>query len=122
MSTAADVKTKPEVGDILVSLWGYDQTNVDFYKVTKTTDKSVWLKPIKQKIVEQDSYLSEYVVPVDEPVFDYVYTENGREEVEVQASRYKIHDLGKRGYGVRISSFQSAYSWGGTPQNQTHYH
>ena len=124
MSTAVDVKTKPEVGDILVSLWGYDQTNVDFYKVTKTTDKSVWLKPIKQKVVEQDSYLSEFVVPVDEPVFTNQWNEEigNFEYREAEASRYKIHDLGERGYGVRISSFQSAYSWGGTPQNQTHYH
>jgi len=32
-NTTHDVK----IGDIFVSSWGYDQTNVDFYKVTRTT-------------------------------------------------------------------------------------
>ena len=127
MSSVVDVKTKPEVGDILVSLWGYDQTNVDFYKVTKTTDKSVWLKPIKQKVVHSSEggiTLSENVVPVDEPVFTNQWNEKigNFEYREAEASRYKIHYRGERGYRVRLSSFQSASAWNGKPQNQTHYH
>lgn len=30
-----------EVGDVFVSTWGYDQTNVDFYEVVAVTPKSV---------------------------------------------------------------------------------
>ena len=30
-------------GDILVSKWGYDQTNADFFKVTKVTAKCVYI-------------------------------------------------------------------------------
>jgi len=54
---SADYKTKKaseksawinpaKVGDILVSSWGYDQTNVDFYAVTKVSGKRVWIREI----------------------------------------------------------------------------
>ena len=35
-----------KVGDIITNSWGYDQTNVDWYRVTKTTAHFVWLQPI----------------------------------------------------------------------------
>lgn len=34
-------------GEILVSKWGYDQTNVTFYKVIRCTDKTVWVREIR---------------------------------------------------------------------------
>lgn len=37
-------------GGIFVSSWGYDQTNVDFYKVVKVTAKTVMLIPIERKV------------------------------------------------------------------------
>ena len=37
-------------GDILVSSWGYEQTNVDFYEVVKVTAKTVTLIPIERKV------------------------------------------------------------------------
>ncbi len=40
-----------KVGDIFVESWGYDQTNVDFYQVTKTMKKMVEIKPIWGKQV-----------------------------------------------------------------------
>lgn len=38
-----------QVGDILVSTWGYDQTNVDFYQVTAVKGKTVTIRELKQK-------------------------------------------------------------------------
>lgn len=35
-----------KVGDIVTNSWGYDQTNVDWYRVTRTTEHYVWLKPV----------------------------------------------------------------------------
>ena len=32
-----------KVGDVLSSSWGYDQTNIDFYYVVRTTEKSAWI-------------------------------------------------------------------------------
>jgi hypothetical protein len=34
------------VGAILDSSWGYDQTNIDFYRVEKRTNDTVWLLPL----------------------------------------------------------------------------
>jgi hypothetical protein len=35
------------VGDIFVSSWGYDQTNIDFYEVVRLTKKQVCIRPIR---------------------------------------------------------------------------
>ncbi len=35
-----------KVGDILYTSWGYDQTNVEFYAVTKVSGKRVWIREI----------------------------------------------------------------------------
>jgi hypothetical protein len=41
MIATKNKSTTPKVGDIITCSWGYDQTNVDFYKVTKVTAKTV---------------------------------------------------------------------------------
>lgn len=35
-----------KAGDIVTNSWGYDQTNVDWYRVVRTTASFVWLQPI----------------------------------------------------------------------------
>jgi hypothetical protein len=35
-----------KVGDILTGSWGYDQTNQEFFQVTRKTKKSVWVREI----------------------------------------------------------------------------
>ena len=35
-----------KVGDIVNTSWGYDQTNVDFFVVTRVSAKMVWVRPI----------------------------------------------------------------------------
>jgi len=54
----------PEVGDVLVSSWGYDQTNIDFWRVVGLTasGKSVRIVPAGQRVVDY-SKGSERVVP-----------------------------------------------------------
>lgn len=61
-----------EVGDIFYNSWGYDQTNIDFYQVVKTTAKSVRLARIKSGRVEgSEGFMSERCVPLaDEFVLD----------------------------------------------------
>lgn len=41
-----------EVGEIIYDSWGYDQTNIDFYLVSKVNDKSIEITPIGSKMVE----------------------------------------------------------------------
>jgi hypothetical protein len=47
-----DIVNPFKLGDLLYSSWGYEQTNVDFYQVTKVGDKSVWVRPIASEMVE----------------------------------------------------------------------
>jgi hypothetical protein len=47
MNDSINKTAPPKVGDIFVCNWGYEQTNVDFYQVTRTTDRSFFTKPIK---------------------------------------------------------------------------
>ncbi len=37
-------------GDIIYNSWGYEQTNVDFYQITRVTDASIFIRPIKAEI------------------------------------------------------------------------
>lgn len=47
-------RSKPhtyKVGDVVYNSWGYDQTNVDFYQVTRATNNFVWLREISSALV-----------------------------------------------------------------------
>ncbi len=90
-----------KVGDILSSSWGYDQTNIDFYQVVATTEKSIVIRPIAQKIVRSRPP-QDYVVPVKNK-----FT-GGKER----------HRVGPGGY-VRLTSFSVAKKWDGKPEYQT---
>lgn len=46
-----------KVGDILYTSWGYDQTNVDFYAVTRVSGKRVYVRPIASDY-EQTGFMS----------------------------------------------------------------
>lgn len=52
----ANENVKVNVGDIFVTSWGYDQTNVDFYQVVEVKAKTVIIKSIASKTVEGSSY------------------------------------------------------------------
>lgn len=50
------------VGDILWETYGYDETRADFYQIVKTSNRSVWLKPIRYEITSHDD--DEFIEPV----------------------------------------------------------
>lgn len=53
-----------KVGDIFKATWGYDQTNVDFYVVTRLTPKMVELQECGYKTVgDPTSWASDNVAP-----------------------------------------------------------
>ena len=52
-----------KTGDIVYNSWGYDQTNVDFYQVVKTTKCFVSLRPIaKMECIKSPRDMSGHVV------------------------------------------------------------
>lgn len=91
-----------KLGDILYSSWGYEQTNIDFYQVTKVvSDHSVRVRGIHQTIERSEGH-SDYVVPVRDSF-------KGSEELKrVQQGNY-----------IRITSYANASPWDGRPKYQT---
>ena len=54
-----------KAGDILVSSWGFEQTNVDFYEVVSMVGKaSVSIRKIAGEIAKYDSSMSGTIRPV----------------------------------------------------------
>ena len=53
------------VGVILRHSWGYDQTNIDYYEVTKCskTGATVEVRPIASRLVKRGEFMSEDVSP-----------------------------------------------------------
>ena len=94
-----------EVGTILQSSWGYEQTNINFYKVVKKTDKSVQLMDLKSDVVERGDMCGK-VVASDE------FVEG------CQPFRRMIRD-GRD--SVKICDYEYASIWDGTPKTFTSY-
>jgi hypothetical protein len=60
MTLTEELGVKP--GDVYVSTWGYDQTNVDFYEVVRVTASKAELRPIGS-CADVDSVGNYAVVP-----------------------------------------------------------
>jgi len=97
-----------EVGDIFVCSWGYDQTNIDFYKVVKKTKTGVSIVPMSKKVIEySDRYMTGKVLP-------------GEVFVGSKPIRRKLNKYGDK-YYISINSFSSAQKWSGRPETFTTY-
>jgi hypothetical protein len=90
-------------GDILVSSWGYDQTNVDFYQVIAVGEKSVKIREIGSKTVKS-AQGADYVV-ADKDAFK---------------GPPLLRRVGK-GDSVTIDRSSSAYKWDGQPKYETSF-
>ena len=85
-----------QVGDVLRSSWGYDQTNVDYYEVTRTIGTTmVEIREIGQQREDGAQYMTGQCVPCPG-----AYTGEPR--------RVRVSDYGARD-SVRINSFASAH-------------
>ena len=117
METETIERTKmdgPQVGDVLVSTWGYDQTNVDFWRVVGLTasGKSVRIIPVAQRVVDY-SQGSEQVVPVD-PDEDW-----SAEPTTSLVRWYDFRDGREWCVGVPVGHRNTARLWNGRPVHQT---
>jgi len=99
-----------QLGDILASSWGYDQTNIDFYEVVGITAKSIKIIKIGQSRTDENTghYLSEYVVP-----------DRKARGTNVMTKRIQP---GTDSPFISINSFAIARKWNGTPLFQSHWH
>jgi hypothetical protein len=91
-----------KAGDILVSSWGYDQTNIDFYEVMSVKAKSVMICRIASKCIEMNGPGGNRVMPSKG---NYI----GKPMLKVVGS----------GGSVRISSYAGAYPFDGNARYET---
>jgi hypothetical protein len=93
-------------GDYLVSTWGYDQTNVDFFYVVKIVGSFVYIVPASQQVVELGDMQGK-VIP---------------KEAKLTATpiRRKIKKYTGGEY-VRIDSISYAKKWDGKPVYYSSY-
>lgn len=98
-----------EPGAILYSSWGYDQTNIDFYRVERVKNGWAVLQEIaKSETSDGPGTMTGRVVPVDpqKPVGD--------------PFRRKIGEcMGQP--CLKICSYEYAYPWDGRPKAVSHY-
>ncbi len=92
-----------KIGDIFYSSWGYDQTNVNFYKVVGVKGKqTLELREIGSKVVSSDGGPSTHVIADEERfIGEKVYTRRA-------SGKY-----------INISECQTGYPWDGKPQYET---
>lgn len=97
-----------QVGDILYSSWGYEQTNIDWFQVTKVVGKQVVIREIAGKTVKEEQG-SDFVVPIANHF--------------VGPEMKKTPSGGDYGSGkfvsVRLNTYSSASKWDGKPKRQT---
>ena len=94
-----------EIGTIFYSTWGYEQTNIDYYEVVKSTPKTVTVRMIAQDAVENDMRGTCTPCPghfIGEPI---------RRKVQ----RYCDEP------SLKIKSYAYAYPWDGKPKSFTTY-
>ena len=101
------------VGDVLSAMWGYDQTNVDYYQVTRTSDRCVWVRPIAAESKETASMQGDCVPRPG------AFLKNGKETRHIvnhgsvridsvrSASRVGYREVG----GVRVYEVSHWTSW-----------
>lgn len=86
-------------GDVFYSSWGYDQTNIDYYKVTSIskTGKTCNIVRIGAKTVKHTGYMSEIVAPDPEKILKEKFWEgeNFKEEIKEYRALIKTERDGK---------------------------
>jgi hypothetical protein len=111
------------VGDYVYNSWGYDQTNVDFFKVVSMVGKTmVSIIPVASKVVKESTGAI-YVVPTDEER-DFDVCLKFKKPGEKWPDSWKkgdgpIKKKAKDGSVVLSSGNYWASKWDGNPKYET---
>lgn len=101
------IADKIEIGAILVSSWGYDQTNVNFYVVIEMTPKMVKMLPLKRISRQEDGHCS------------MSGTTTAAQEADFRAEIVK-RKIGSDNW-IKIESYQYAHLWDGKKEYESWY-
>lgn len=104
------------VGQILYDSWGYDQTNIDFFKVVGIKDKSVIMRRIAQNVVDgSEGFMCENVTPAIDTFISDEFTRPVKVTIYDNKPSYRVN--GHNSY--RGSLFN--YTAGAKGIYQSHY-
>lgn len=103
-----------KVGQIVWNSWGYDQTNIDFYLITKVTKFQVYLRKLKSKTTETG-----FMCGPTEPIIGEFATVYNDDPIE---SRHSVRS-GYAGGDKWCVNFKygCGYIWDGKPQQCSWY-
>ena len=100
-----------KVNDVLYCSWGYDQTNIDFYKVIGFKGKTLELRELK-KSKEYKTDMTGVTMPVDNAFIATPF----KKRLQILAQRDNtVLEF------VKINSYSRAYKWDGEPMNYSEY-
>lgn len=107
-----------KAGDIITNSWGYDQTNVDWYRITRTSEFYVWLKPIAGHTTET-RFMSGQSVPHVETM-DADPTKWGYKDLNQPEQRHKATSSGN-GESYVCFKYGSGSKWDGKERYESWY-
>ena len=108
---ASEAAKTIKVGDIFYSSWGYDQTNIDFYQVTKVSAKTAEIRPIAGSEVPGARY---------EPGSSSQVTA-AKDSFTGPAEKHLIQSYDGKPY-FHLTSYSSASAWDGNPKSYSWGH
>lgn len=88
-----------DLGEILVSRYGYSVSLVKFYKIIRKTAKTVTLQEMKYKFVSSDGYNQQ----------GFVEPTNEKEDTRIISRR--VLDIDSKSPYVKIDNYSRAYLW-----------
>ena len=110
---AADSVT---VGDVFVTSWGYEQTNIDYFEVVEKHGQYVTLRPIASRTVEDTGWMQRTVKAVPGSYIDKCALIDDK-----PSARRKVRGTADNPC-IDLTSFASAYKWDGKPNHESSYY
>ena len=109
------------VGKIMVSEWGYDQTNIDFYVVVRETKASVWIAPIAFGSYESVGY-DEHNVTASKKQAQQIVEQYQKDSKSVQGVEMHRKMKNSDELACWVSSFAIATEYHGEELLETSYY
>jgi len=103
-------KNPAKVGDILVSSWGYDQTNIDYYQVLAVKNKTIKIREIGYATMECTNWEQHLVTPGKDQ-----FVKDSPELTRL------VQPSGTEAYSIKINECSYAWPWDGKPDHKTSY-
>ncbi len=107
---------KIEVGSVLTYSWGYDQTNVDAFQVTRATTASVWIRPIALRQTEGLTGMSDSCAPVPNK-FLRRCPQCDRESTDTRCYRCDVDTV----LPAAIRKLRKVNTWAKRPEDEEEY-